>query len=103
MRLISFAAGAFALTLSGAAWAVPSTDRALGTPTAVRLAAQACRCIGGYTHAGGVVCTAWDCDELLVSAPFKDVKRRQDCPKSRNLYCDGPSCKLVCAPKKSKK
>jgi hypothetical protein len=103
MRLISFAAGAFALEISGTAWALPSADRSLSVPTVVSPTAQHCTCVGGYSHAGGVVCTGWDCKEVIVSAPFKNVERRQDCPKGRDLYCDGPSCKLVCAPKQSKK
>ena len=103
MRLISFAAGALALGLSGSAWALPTSDRSLSPSTAITLVAQHCTCVTGYGHAGGVVCTGWGCEELPRSAPFKDVKRKQDCPKSRDLYCDGPSCKLVCAPKQSKK
>lgn len=92
------------LALGSGTLALPAVhDEALLPESTITLAAEHCDCVTGYGHAGGVVCTGWSCQEMPRSDNLKPVKGRRDCPKTRLLYCDGPSCKLVCAPGTYKK
>lgn len=62
-------------------------------------AAQHCSCTGGYVTSHGAVCTAYDCEELPMFAPSPTltlVRSAKSCPRSRALFCDYGSCKLVC-------
>lgn len=76
-------------------YAVAGMVALLGTVPAA--GAQLCTCIGGYVTSGGAaVCTSWDCQEALVSAPQTPVRNVADCPDSRMLVCENQSCQMVC-------
>lgn len=61
-------------------------------------AGPGCICTDGYGNpaTGSVTCTQWDCDPIVLGAPFTQVKSEKDCPDNRQLFCDGKKCVLGC-------
>ncbi len=99
MRLLLSVSIALVTLGASCATAVAFQAARVAEPTgAVIDIAQTCRCTGGYTSGGHVVCTQHDCHDVLTFAPnpFKQVRSAKDCPRSRMLFCDYGTCKLVC-------